>query len=117
MTTEQEYVVYNTITDNVVSPPMPRENAESICAEFWDAGSRRYAIRPVVGFDYDAAIEATRLDEARSFEKFTLWPLASENEYERQWVVDLHALANGPVLVALIGVWFVGLMVVAIVLG
>lgn len=109
--TTQEYVVYNTITDNVATPPMPRENAESICAEFWDAGSRRYAIRPVAGFDYDAAIDAARQDD---LDRRQGWDIAG---YERQWAVDLHALANGPVLPALMVMWVMGLIIVAIVLG
>ena len=73
----------------------------------------RYAIRADVdGFDYDALIADVRNIEMED-RKITLWPLASTNDYDRQWSVDLHALARGIVYVSPVMIMFASAAVAA----
>ncbi len=106
MTTE--YVVYNINTGDVVTHPVPREMAESICAENNNpAFAPRYAMR-VVDFDYDELIETAHQDDLHNFAEWT----QSEpvEEYERQWETSLHPWAwRG------IALWFVVINVVGVV--
>ncbi len=115
MATNTEYVVYNVTTDNVLTQPAPREMAARICNAFNDAYSEyaRYAIRPVVDFDYDGLVEAAHQEDLSGWDD--AWQPetdaeVSTNDFERQWAMSLHPWAwRG------IAVWFVVFNVVGVV--
>ncbi|MHC4647521.1 MAG: hypothetical protein ACYTBJ_18700 [Planctomycetota bacterium] len=58
-------------------------------------------------FDYEELIEDAR---AADLEDRMVDPVT--DEHETRWALDLHALANGPMLPVLVLVWWMSLMVV-----
>lgn len=64
-------------------------------------------------FDYDGLIEGAYQDDLADFATRA----RDDADYERQWAVDLHALANGIGLPVVMVAFFVAQVVVALVLG